>query len=52
MILTAAALLLGSCLVAAALLGVAAFRVPMPHLARTLTSLRGAQTDDPRLAAR
>ncbi len=48
MSLTLAAMLLGGCLFGAVLLTVAAFRVPMPHLAKTLTALRGAQTGDAR----
>src|SRR4029079_10228428 len=41
MSVTVAAMLLGACLFGAMLLAVAAFRTPMPHLARTLTALRG-----------
>src|SRR3954468_12667058 len=41
MSVTAAAMLLGACLLGAVLLAVGAFRTPMPHLARTLTSLNG-----------
>lgn len=47
MSLNLAAMLIGGCLLGAVLLAVAAFRTPMPHLAKTLTALRGAQAGGP-----